>query len=81
MAAVNDLDLWGTESGGHVSRARVALGAVMVTTLVVVAVAAQLLGPAVAAKAAAAMLPILFVAVLRAPLAGCSIYASLSRRR
>lgn len=81
MAAVNDLNEWGTEVGGGVDSARVVLGAVMLTTAAVVALAANFLGPAVAAKAAAAMLPVLLVSALRAPLGDCSIYGSLARRR
>ena len=81
MAAVNDLNQWDTEVGGGVDRARVVLGAVMLTTVAVVVLAAHLFGPAAAATAAAAMLPILFVSTLRAPLDDCSAYVSLARRR
>lgn len=81
MAPVSDLNQWSTESGGRVSDARVALGAVMVTTIAIVALAAQLLSPAVAAKAAAVMFPFLLVSALRTPLANCSIYGSRPRRR
>lgn len=81
MAAVNDLNQWETEVGGDVHSARVALGAVMVATVVAVALGANFFGPAVAAMAAATMLPILFVSALRAPLDDCSIYGSLARRR
>jgi hypothetical protein len=81
MAAVDDLNQWQTGVGSGVDSARVALGAVMLTTAAVVALAAHFLGPAAAATAAAAMVPVLFVATLRAPLDGCSVYGSLARRR
>ena len=81
MAAVSDQNQWGTETGGGVDSARVALGAVMVTTLAVVALVGHLAGPALAAKAAAAMLPILILSALRTPLDGCSIYGHFARRR
>jgi hypothetical protein len=53
----------------------------MMMTIVVVALAAHFVGPALAAQAAAAMLPILIVSALRTPLTDCSIYGSLARRR
>jgi len=81
MAAVNDLNQWETEAGEGVDSARVALGAVMLTTAAAVALAANFLSPALAATVAAAMFPILFVSALRAPLDDCSIYGSLARRR
>lgn len=81
MAAVSDLNQWGTEAGSGVERARVALGAVMLTTLAVVALAAHLVGPSLAAKSATLMLPILLLSALRTPLDDCSIYGHLARRR
>jgi 4-amino-4-deoxy-L-arabinose transferase-like glycosyltransferase len=81
MAAVDDLNQWETGVGSGVDSARVVLGAVMLTTAAVVALAAYVFGPAIAAAAAVAMLPILFVSTLRAPLDGCSVYGSLARRR
>jgi len=80
MAAVSDANKWEIETGGRVNDARVALGAAMVATIAVVAVAAQFFGPDAAAKAAAAMLPVVLVASLRAPLDDCSVYASALRR-
>lgn len=80
MAAA-DLNEWGSETGGHVADARVVLGAVMVSTVAVVAAATHVFGPGVGAKAAAAMLPLLLVAILRTPLADCSIYGGHPRRR
>jgi len=81
MASVSELNEWGIETGAGVDSARVTLGAVMVATLVAVAVAVRFFDPSVAAGVAVAMVPVLFVAVLRAPLEGCSIYGSLTRRR
>jgi hypothetical protein len=81
MAAVNDLNQWDAEVGGGVDSARVVLGAVMLATAAAVVFAAHFFGPAAAATAAAAMLPVLFVSTLRAPLDGCSVYGSLARRR
>ena len=81
MAAVDSLNQWETEVGSGVDSARVVLGAVMLTTAAAVALAAHFFGPAAAATAAAAMLPVLFVSTLRAPLGGCSVYGSLARRR
>ncbi|SEA18349.1 hypothetical protein SAMN04488065_2136 [Haloplanus vescus] len=77
MAAVSDLNQWGTETGGQVSDARVALGTAMVVTIAAVAAAGEFLGPAAAGQAAAAMLPVVAVTMFRAPLDSCSIYASL----
>jgi hypothetical protein len=81
MAAVDDLNQWETEVGRGVDHARVTLGAVMLTTVAAVVLAANVFGPAAAATAAAAMLPVLLVSTLRAPLDDCSIYGSLARRR
>jgi len=81
MAVVDDPNQWDAGVGGGVDSARVVLGAVMLTTAAAIVLAAHFFGPAAAATAAAAMLPVLFVATLRAPLADCSIYASLARRR
>ncbi|WP_435068077.1 hypothetical protein [Haloplanus sp. C73] len=80
MATVSDLNQWEHETGGQVSDARVALGAAMVATIAAVAGAGEFLGPAAGAQAAAAMLPVVFLATLRAPLADCSIYAAALRR-
>jgi hypothetical protein len=80
MAAVSDLNQWETEAGRGVDGARVALGVVMATTVAVVALVVQVGGPALAAKAAAAMLPVLTLFMLRAPLDDCSIYSHLAHR-
>lgn len=76
-----DLNEWGPEPGGHASDARVVLGAVMIATVAAVATANFVLGPAAAAKAAAAMIPFIVVAALRTPLADCSMYGGNPRRR
>ena len=81
MAAVSDQNQWEVEPGGGVDSAQAALGVVMVATLGVVAFVGHLAGPAPAAKAATAMLPILILSALRAPLDGCSIYGHFARRR
>ncbi|RCU47175.1 hypothetical protein DU504_07610 [Haloplanus salinus] len=81
MAAVDDLNQWGTTADGGGEGPRVTLGAVMLTTAAVVALAATFFGPTVAATAAVVMLPVLLVSALRAPLHDCSVYGSLARRR
>jgi hypothetical protein len=80
MATVSELNQWEHEPGGQVSDARVALGAAMVATIAAVAGAGQLLGPTAGAQAAAAMLPVVCIATLRAPLEDCSVYAAALRR-
>ncbi|MFB6255416.1 MAG: hypothetical protein ABEH58_01605 [Haloplanus sp.] len=81
MVSTFDQNRWEVEPGGGVDSARVALGAVMLVTLAVVALVAHVIGPALAAKAAAAMLPILILSALRTPLGGCSMYGYLTSRR
>jgi hypothetical protein len=73
MAAA-DPNEWGPETGRNVDDARVVLGAVMVATIAITAVAVQLIGPGAGAKAAAAMIPFVLASVLRTPLSDCSIY-------
>jgi len=80
MAAA-DSTQWGSEPGGNIADARVVLGAVMIATIVAVATAGRLLGPAAGAKAAVAMAPLMIVTALRTPLADCSMYGGQPRRR
>ncbi|GAB3314329.1 hypothetical protein EI982_12345 [Haloplanus rallus] len=83
MAAVSDThdDRFGPASGKRTPDAQVALGAVMLATVLAVAAAGYVLGSGAAARTAVVMLPLLVAASLRTSLADHSAYVSLSRRR
>jgi hypothetical protein len=75
MATTTDLNPWndGTDPAAD---ARLLLGVVMAATALAIGAAMYAVGPALGAKVAALMLPVLLVTVLRTPLDGCSVYGS-----
>ncbi|MFB6101615.1 MAG: hypothetical protein ABEJ73_03525 [Haloplanus sp.] len=83
MTAVSDSheERFGPASGGQTPEAQVMLGAVMLATIIAVAVAGALFSPSVAAQTAVVMLPLLIIASLRTSLDNHSAYVALSRPR
>jgi hypothetical protein len=73
MTTTTDLDPWSSDPD-PAADAKLLLGVVMAATALAIGVATYTVGPALGAKVAALLFPVLLVTVLRTPLDGYSVY-------